>query len=184
MDLEPHLPQLQSAADYHARRIVRSLHLPFCDFEDVRQDLLVGIIERMGRFDPDRASFATFLDLLARHGAHAVVRRLRRHQRLFGPAPVSIDDQPLGSDEPPLREALTAERSLETRNAFVDAGLAVDVARTVTALPVPLRFLCVLLTTEPSSAVRRRSRLSRATFYRRLRDIRLHFLAEGLRPAA
>jgi RNA polymerase sigma-70 factor (ECF subfamily) len=89
---EDHLPALQSAAAFHAARIAWQLHLPPADREDIRQDLLVEMITRLPRFDPDRASISTFVDLVARHAVCAVLRRHRRQRRLFGRGPVSIDD--------------------------------------------------------------------------------------------
>ncbi len=172
MDIESHLPELQATATFHARRVARKLGLSRDDIEDMRQDLLVAMIERLERFDPQKASVATFLDLVARHGAHAAVRKCRRHQQMFGPMPVSFDED-AGLPDPPVSILTLAS----------DAGPALDVVRTVAALPDSLRSLCGLLLSEPPSVACRKSRLSRATFYRRVRDIRLQFLSQGLRPA-
>ena len=58
------------------------------DREDLTQDILLAIVEAAGRYDARRASWSTFVSLLAQH---VVIDRAR--------APASIDTIPLyGND--------------------------------------------------------------------------------------
>ena len=59
------IPALATAARY-ARFGARRMSLPRADREDLQQDILVTLLERSGRFDPDRGSWSTFVTLLAR----------------------------------------------------------------------------------------------------------------------
>lgn len=169
MSIEQHLHLLQSAAGVHARRIVHSLNLPAHERADVCQDLLVEMIPRFQRFDPGRASAATFIDILARHAAYGVRGRYRQAANRIGH--VSLDADPDNAELANITSDVAAQ------------DLAMRVEHAVSTLPRPLRGLVDLLRDGRTSEARRLSRLGHATFYRRLRDIRLHLLAEGLHPA-
>ncbi|MAE45215.1 MAG: hypothetical protein CMF63_09660 [Magnetovibrio sp.] len=189
MTIQDHLQTLLASATFHANRLVHRLNLPSTERDDIRQDLLVEMIARLRRFDPGKASISTFIDLVARNGASAIARRYRREQRLLGMFTASIDDDRSGSDGLSLIETLSEEDGLAAilggaDDAFALADLAIDTARAERSLSGPLRDLCALLKTEAPSAAWRKAGLSRATFYRRLRELRLHFRAEGLRLAA
>jgi DNA-directed RNA polymerase specialized sigma24 family protein len=168
MSIEHHLPLMRSAVGVHAGRIARDLNLPACERADISQDLLLEMVPRFERFDPGRASAATFIDVLARHAAHAVRGRYRRRANLSGSIPLDEGD---GAD---LVDVTTDVAAHELKR---------QVQQAVATLPRSLRGLVDLLRDERMSEVRRLSGLGHATFYRRLRDVRLHFLAEGLEPA-
>lgn len=185
MSVEGCLPALQSAASFHAARIVRHLGLPAADRDDINQDLLVEMIVRLRRFDPDRAAFATFIDLVAGHGACTIVSRYRSERRLFGAEPASIDDPKWAG----LRETVSNDGGLSSllggsSDPQGSLDLAHDVTRTIKVLPDALRELCALLQSEPAAVALCRSGLGRATFYRRVREIRLRFLVEGVQAPA
>jgi DNA-directed RNA polymerase specialized sigma24 family protein len=169
MSIEYHLPLMQSAAGVHAHRIARDLNLPACERADICQDLLLEIVPRFDRFDPSLASAATFIDVLARNAAYAVRGRYRRRAYLSECTPLDAehDDADLVS--------ITGDVAAHELKRHVQ--------RAVSTLPSPLRGLVELLSDGRLSDARRGSGLSHATFYRRLREIRLHFLAEGLHPA-
>ena len=144
------------------------------------------MIVRLGRFEVEKAALATFIDLLARHGASAAVMRCRIHQHRLR-ASLSLDDE-----SNPTARKLT--RTLSTGQALgFPAGepgdpvarteLKRDVRRIIAALTPELRSLCALLQAQPTEQACRTSGLSRATFYRRLREIRLCFLIAGLTAA-
>jgi DNA-directed RNA polymerase specialized sigma24 family protein len=168
MSIEHHLPLMQSAACVHAGRIARDLNLPACERADICQDLLLEMVPRFDRFDPGRASAATFVDVLARHAAHAVRGRYRRRAKL--------------SESIPLDAVRDAADLVDVTADVAAHELKKHVQRAVATLPSALRGLVDLLSDERVSEVRRRTCLGHATFYRRLRNVRLHFLAEGLEP--
>jgi DNA-directed RNA polymerase specialized sigma24 family protein len=168
MLIEDHLPMMQVAASVRAQRIVRDLNLPWYERADICQDLIVEMLPRVGRFDPGRASAATFINVLARHAAHAV-----RQRYLHAAHP---------SRNVPLDELSEADTlaSADERHA---EELTRQLDRAISTLPAPLRGLVDLLADGRAAEAQQKSGLSHATFYRRLGEIRLHFLAEGLGPA-
>ena len=169
MSIEHHLPLMQTAVGVHASRIARDLNLPACERADICQDLLLEMLPRFDRFDPGRASAATFINVLAHHAAHAVRGRYRRRTILRESVPLGAERD--GADFVDVTADVSAH---ELRRQMQHA---------VATLPSSLRALVHLLRDQRMSEVRRRSGLGHATFYRRLRDVRLHFLAEGLEPA-
>jgi RNA polymerase sigma factor (sigma-70 family) len=171
MSIEDHLPIMQAAASARAHRIVRRLNLPSHEQADVCQDLLVEMLRRFGRFDPGRASAATFINVLAWHAAHAVGQRYQRRRAELSQT-VSLNEFGDADTIAPAADRNAAE--LITRK----------LERAVSTLPEHLRGLIDLLAADGRTAgASRRSGLSHATFYRRLGEIRLHLLAEGLGPA-
>jgi DNA-directed RNA polymerase specialized sigma24 family protein len=169
MSIEHHLPLMRTTVGVHASRIARDLNLPACERADICQDLLLEMVPRFKRFDPGRASAATFIDVLARHAAHAVRGRYRRRANLSEGIP--LDSERADAD------------LVDVTNDVAAHDLKRQVQHAVATLPRSLRSLVDLLRDERTSEVRRLSGLGHATFYRRLRDVRLHFLAEGLEPA-
>jgi DNA-directed RNA polymerase specialized sigma24 family protein len=72
---------LQKSADYHARRVAGWILDASADIEDVRQTLLLAVWARVAQFDPVRASWSTFIDLLVRHAAWDYARQCLQSRR-------------------------------------------------------------------------------------------------------
>jgi len=176
---------LQHEAELAARRLVRRLRLPHSDLADLRQELLLDLINRISAFDPERGSLGAFAGTVTAHKSVGIARKIRCDRRLFGAVPVSIDDP----ERSGIRETISDDGGLGSllggsSDAHASMDLATDVARAVSVLPGALRDLCALLQSQTPTAACKASGLSRATFYRRLREIRLRFLVEGVRLAA
>jgi hypothetical protein len=87
------------------------------------------------------------------------------------------------SESIPLDAKRDAADLVDVTTGVAAHELKRQVRQAVATLPRSLCGLVDLLRDERMSEVRRRSGLGHATFYRRLRDVRLHFLADGLEPA-
>ena len=176
---------LQHESELAARHLIRRLRLPYSELADLRQDLLLDLIARLPGFDPKRGSLGAFVGTVAKHKSAGIARRIHHEHQLFGAEPISIDDP----DRCGLRETVPDDAGLGSLlggvcDAHSSMDLARDVIRSVSVLPAALRDLCALLQSEIPTAACRKSGLSRATFYRRLREIRLSFLVSGLRTVA
>lgn len=181
----PNIQTLLDEADAAARRLLRRLRLPYSDLPDLRQELLLDLIVRLPGFDPGRGTLGAFAGTVANHKGAEIARRVQRERRLYGAKPISIDDP----DHSGLRETVPDDAGLGSllggrRDGHAGMDLVRDVTRAVSMLPAGLRDLCGLLQSQAPSAACKASGLSRATFYRRLREIRLRFLVEGVRMAA
>ena len=112
-----------AAARFHAARFARQRRLPREDREDLTQDILLVLLEAAPRFDATRASWATFVALLARR---AIIDRARRPAT---PECVSLDGKS-GAD---ILCAFVAPAA--------DPDIAVDFARVEEDLPTAPRAL-------------------------------------------
>ena len=153
-----------AAATRHARRLARGLVLAEADLEDFRQAILVAILTRSARHDPQRGSWATFVGLIARHAAIDLARACR------GRLPTS----PVETFEDVLADPAAGypEPSLDLRAALA-------------TLPPSCRRLVALIAETGSLAdARRASTMSSASFYRHVHDLRLRLLMAGLGTTA
>ena len=164
-DREQLLPALATAARY-ARFGARRLSLSRTDREDLQQDILVTLLERGGRFDPERGSWGTFVTLLARR---AVIDRGRRPAQ---PELLSLDT-PEGQR---LAQVLPAS---DDQRHTVEFGIAFD------ALPdEPRALLSDIIRHTDLLAARNSGDVSPATFYRKLGELRCWLRMVGAAPPA
>ncbi len=157
-----------TAAHRHAQRGGRQLQLGQADRDDLRQDILVALLQRCGHFDPARGAWSTFVGVVARH---AVADRVRAEREGPSPAfvPLDVDDFPAGCSA--------------TQQDAVDPNLPLAIERAVEDLPAEPRALLQLIhQTGDVADAQRASAQSGASFYRGIADLRFWLLAAGLRP--
>ena len=156
-----------AAARGHAARFARQRRLSREDREDLAQDILLAILEASPRFDTTRASWATYIAVLARR---AVIDRARQP---VPPACVSLDST-AGAH---IRDALMAPQA--------DPDMAIAFGRAAEDLPAqPQALLHRIIAHRDVVAARDASTSSPATFYRGLRDLRCWLRTLGVRPSA
>lgn len=156
-----------AAARFHAARFARQRRLAREDREDLTQDILLVILEAGHRFDATRASWATFVAVLARR---AVIDRARQPS---SPESVSLDGE----------FAASILASLVVPQADLD--IAVAFGRVDEDLPSEARALLRrIILHRDVAAARHAGAVSSATFYRELQDLRCWLRAFGVRPAA
>ncbi|MBX6323380.1 MAG: sigma-70 family RNA polymerase sigma factor [Rhodospirillaceae bacterium] len=166
------------AADYHARRLGRSLGLGLMDIQDIRQDLLLEVLRRAPRFDPERASWVTFVEIVVRHAAADIAGRIVVARAVHGGSLDEVREDGLAT-EPAEGEGLDGIwRGAPDR--FLDVERRLDVERFIAGLPDDLRRLCRLMQTESAGEAQRLSGLSPAEFYRQLQDLRMRLRSVGL----
>lgn len=173
---------LSASAHHHARRVAKWALEPGTDIEDVRQMLILAAWPRLRQFDPERASWGTFVDVVVSHAAWDVTQQSIQLKRKFAG---SLDDEGFGGAHlasPDGRlSSLTSPGG--SRGAVQAIELSVDVARAIEDMPDHLRRLCRLLQLERPVDARRLSGLSHAEFYRQVHELRMRLRALGLRPS-
>lgn len=157
-----------ATAHHHAQGGGRRLHLSSADRDDLRQDILLALLQRCAHFDPTKGAWSTFVAVIARH---AVADRARNERN--GPSltfvPLDVDDFPAGSSA--------------TQQDAVDPTLPLDIERVVEELPAEPRALLQLIRqTRDVADAQRASPQSCASFYRGVSELRFWLLATGLRP--
>ena len=173
-------------ADAAAARLRRRLGLPRADLDDLRQDLLLDLIRRLPAFDVRRGSIGAFAGIVLRNQASRIATRVSCERRATGGRMLSLDER--GTDGTTIGDRLGEADGLSAWHghcvaleAAIDARI--DLARALGALHARDRSLCAAATQCPVRALVERGLGSRATLYRRLRDLRCALAAHGARAA-
>jgi RNA polymerase sigma-70 factor (ECF subfamily) len=163
--------------------LVRRLGLPGHEQEDLRQELLVDLISRLKWFDPARGTLSAFASVILRHRAGRVGKRINRERAIF--APMFLTDSL--ADDPTVAAAFDTVVEAHGYTSgfahhydrFVTIDRRLDLARVLGKLRPDDLSLCLKLAEQTPAELSRSGKFSRATLYRRLRNIRLRLLAEG-----
>lgn len=153
-----------SAAHRRAGRLARQVTDPARDRDDHAQDILLDLIIRSHRFDPERGSWGAFVTVVMRNAALTILTRSSKSN--------AID---CNVDELMLEPYGHAEQSLAT---MIDAKALQR--RLPAALKNVLAEVCKAGSVTGAQCARGQSP---ASFYRALRQLRLRFVAAGLAPA-
>lgn len=162
------LHQALSTARHRGSRGARRLQLSSADREDLRQDILLAMIERARHFDPARGAWATFVGLVARN---VVADRAREQRDRPQPAflVLDLDRFPNGSSA--------------TQQDHVDYDMTLSLQRVANELPpTPQTILRQVGAAGELPDARRTSEMPSASFYRAIGDLRCWLRAAGLRP--
>ena len=123
-DLLTHRELILGEAARLARRLAHRLGLAADHADDLRQELLVDLLERLARFDASRSPFTAFARLVMRHHAATLAERWIRELRrpvlpLVDGAQHPDDDvdvlQDEGVDDPAFAAAVTRVDLARTR---------------------------------------------------------------------
>ena len=164
---ETDVPILWREAETAAAQLVRSLRLPNHHQDDLRQDLLVDLLRRLKKFDPERGTLGAFAGKIVRHRASGLAARIRREHRHF-----------VALEEMPAEVLVRPEWAWEP---FPDVERAMDRKRAQETLTAAERALWVALNERsPSQASLGGQAPSRASRNRRLRSLRLTLIMAGL----
>src|SRR5690606_28769199 len=106
------LSTLQHVADRVARRTRRRLGLPDQDLDDLRQELLLDLINRFPGFDPDRAPLGAFAHIVATNRAARIGHAVWRERQLYGRTPLSLDTPLAGDDHAVMGDLFSQEQGL------------------------------------------------------------------------
>lgn len=154
-----------NAANRHAGRLARQVRDPARDRDDHCQDILLDLLQRAHRFDAERGSWGAFVTVVTRHAALTL---LARHLRSVAIENVNVDDlaDPTGHVKPAIL-------------------LSIDVKSARRRLPPSLSEILEAIAEEGSvTGAQRAGTQPAASFYRALRQLRLHLIAAGLKPPA
>lgn len=113
---------------------------------------------------------------------------MRRHRRIFGTSPTSLDDPAPGSDGARLRAAISEDQGIwsylgQPTDSFAEAERRIDVERALGALEHGDRNICAALSVQSVDRAASCGIGARSSLYRRVREIRLAMLARGVQAA-
>ena len=169
-------------ADRAAADLCRTLRLPSHERDDLRQDLLCDLLGRLPAFDPERGTLSAFAQVCFKHHGSRLARQRRREAAAVV---VSLDAPLPGRPQQTLgdtfaeTDGLSAWLGQSTDSATV-VERRIDLAnalQSVDPIDVPL---CAALVDQRPDEVAKTGQQSRATVYRRVREIRLRLLVAGV----
>ena len=157
------------------------------DFEDIRQELVVDVLERLPKFSRSRAGVKTFICRLIDNRIAYLIKHqeagCRNHRRLER----RLDDWAHGKDNrwTILGQTLTEDDALGRlgRKRISNReriGLALDTVALLDQLSKLDRKLCLQLQAKTVSEIARQTGVVRTRIYERLRAIRQIFLQAGM----
>jgi len=158
------------------------------DVDDIKQDLIVDLLERLPQFDPAKATYNTFVARLVERKISNLLRdrqaEMRDHRREVCSLNEEIDT---GEDEPVQRLTTISQDDQDIRTgkyarpAEERAHLQLDMDSVLDGLTPELRQVAEMLQTKSVSQVARELGIPRRTFREKhLTQLREVFAAKGM----
>jgi len=163
-----------AAAHRHANRWMRHGGRDLADRDDLRQDILVAIVERAPQYDATQSAWTTFVGLLARHVvADRTLAESSDRRTVLVPIDLEAWDK---------CAKLSSITQPDDGDGAVATAQRIDLEALVDDLPsVARQTLLLLMQTEGEIATAQRlSGRSRSAFYRSVDDLHLWLRAAGL----
>jgi DNA-directed RNA polymerase specialized sigma24 family protein len=170
-----------------ARRLVRCLHLPAHDCEDICQDLLVDLIARLKWFNPSRSSLGAFAGAVMRHRASKLAQRISRQRARFirasgdGGFPGRASNEHRSDTH---EDAGVAAVDPQCPDPISEIHRRLDLARALAALHPAELTICNALIDRTPTEMSRSGNGSRASLYRNVKEIRMQMLMSGVSAVA
>ncbi|MBN1606479.1 MAG: sigma-70 family RNA polymerase sigma factor [Polyangiaceae bacterium] len=172
-----------------ARRLVGTAGFAVSDVDDIEQELALDLLERLPKFDQNRAAHSTFVARLLGRKISNLIRHRTQELRDYRRATVSLNDLIDDGDGGTIERAQTVPANAhdrrtrqQHRSEHEQRELRLDVRQVVGALPEELKSLAELLMEHRVARVARMLNIPRATLYRNgIARLRAIFDDAGLR---
>jgi RNA polymerase sigma-70 factor, ECF subfamily len=195
MNLEDGLSEIDQYAIRNIQCRVRGLvgryGITAQDRDDLIQQLFLEYLERIGRFDPERGSYKTFVNCLIRNQAISIVRVRKRQLReatlcaLASTPAEDPDDETHAAGSTEINQDVVAMATgRASRPAAELLHLRIDVYHAVNSLPPHLRDIGDRVVAEGVTDVSQALGRSETRIYQLLWKIRAAFTEFGVVPAA
>lgn len=172
---------------YKARQLVGRAGFSESDREDIEQELMLDLLQRLPRYNPERSQRNTFISHVVDHRIATIIEARKAGRRDYRLCTCSLNDslddgeggcvervETIDQDDPPLSIGAIARASSEL------GDLSLDLRDALENLPPELRDLCLRLTTDTVSELSRDRGIPRATIYEGIKKIRKIFEERGL----
>jgi len=176
------------AANANSWRVAQKTSLTADERQDVEQEILLALLEREPRFDPDRGMPSTFAGVVSMHRAAELTEAIVRDRKrlLFGSPTCEGAEE---CEDEWLDGVNNREDALplwgEVPNYYEGVHTVMDLETAVAYMDTEQRTLFDLLACHqdiPSAC--KASVMSVATFYRRVADLQMHLRMFGFKAAA
>jgi hypothetical protein len=181
-----------TAAEVRASSLRNAFRLSDSEFDDVKQTIILGLLEQADRYDPAKGSVNTFTGVVSRHIAADISEKLTFDRARFSFLPPNAEaanaDAANDPEINPSVEGWLDKQILEggiDNDLFSEGSTLHDLLVACAYLsPSELELINLLGHHQDLPAACQASGLSTATFYRRVKDLSMHLRMFGLRTAA
>jgi len=157
------------------------------DFDDLRQQLMVEVLQRLPRFNSGRAPIKIFISTLIDNRLASLIKHQEAQCRDHRRVERSLDDRVPGEDGDwtTFGDGITED---DARSRLGRAGrsdhervdLALDMALVLSQLDEGDRQLCLELQVKTALEISRETGIRRSGIYERIAEIRKKFIQAGL----
>ncbi len=167
-------PYVLRQASMCASHLVRRGRFAIDDWDDLRQEMFLDLLQRLPHFRPERGDWHGFVRGIMRHRSAALASEQQKHSLLFSG---EAGDGGHGDDNEldPLTDAPGEDSSAERE-------LRLDVQRVLLRLPEHLRAVALLLRDMSIAEICEHTGKSRSGINHFIRQIRAAFEEAGLTP--
>ena len=184
-----YLASAVTAAAVRTASLRRDFHLSESQAEDVRQSIILGLLEREPAFDSDKSSVNTFTGAVSANLAADIANALSKewgrveYQPDFRDA--ENDPSYLGLPHPDNLGKNVVPLWADDRDLFRDSETLHDILAALACMSQEQQDLFNLIDKHHDiSSAAKAAGMPTATFYRRVDDLRMHLRMFGIRPAA
>lgn len=164
-------------AEVRASLLVTNSKYTRDEWEDVRQELIVDLLRRSPKFDPNRGEWEAFVRRVIRN--HSTVLRQRKCREVVSPMSVEFIQARATEAGPSPTAALTSNLRCESP---IDLDVKLDLQRAISSMPIPLQTLARQLSQMNVTEVCRSIGRSRSRVYQMIRQIRTLLVSAGIQP--
>ena len=172
---------------HKAQQLIGNYGFTLDDLKDIEQDLWLDLLQRLPKYNAERAQFSTFICLVVDHKISTIIRYHTQEKRdwrchcslddpVEDPAGTSVPrGETLSQDECDLRTGKYARPEAERIDLQLDLSIALS------ELPPDLKLLAEQLMIHPIAQVARDLGIPRSTLYEKgIGSLRRHFMDKGL----
>ncbi len=173
---------------FKARQLVRQAGFTAADGDDLEQEMILDLLRRLPKYNPERAQLNTFIARVVEHEVATLIQKqkagIRDHRRCRS----SMNEPFKNEDGCTVDRVETLDQedyldriSVERRPGEELRTLALDVAAVLERLPPELRELCLRLKQETVTEISRDTGVPRGTIYESIKRLREIFEDAGLK---
>ena len=173
---------------FKAKQLVGRVGLTDSDREDLEQEMILDLLQRLPKYNPDRAQRNTFIARVVEHKIATIIEARKAGLRDYRLCNCSLnerlEDEEGGSVE--RMETIDQEDYLRltaglSRSTAELRDLSIDVRQAIEKLPPELRELCRRLGIDTVTELSRDTGVPRGTIYESLKKLRANLEAAGLK---
>ena len=173
---------------YKARQLIGQAGFTPSDREDLEQEMVLDLLRRLPKYNPERAKLNTFIARVVEHKIASLIQAQKAGIRDYRRWAYSLNERFEDEDGRSVERVDTIDQEdyllrtgAQSRPSEELNALAIDVAAVIEALPPELRELCRRLKAETVTEISRDTGVPRGTIYESIKKLREIFEDAGLR---